>query len=119
MNSNWKKNKAKAIYINNDPSLTDQSQVDSTDVNIIMKKYRVTGLAPGAAKAPVFADFTQLPTTLQELLEESARLPGYRDALPEPFKHMSMDELLSLTPTDIQTILTPPEQPATKTEEHK
>lgn len=107
MNSNYKANKAKAIYINNTPTMTDQSQAEDTNVNVIMKKYRITGVVPGAAKAPIFADFTELPTSLQQLMEEAQRLPEHLNNLPDQLKGMPLDELVNLTGADLQAILRP------------
>lgn len=125
MNSNYKRNKQRAIFNNDEPTMTDQSQADDTNVNTIMRKYRITGVAPGAPKAPIYADFTEIPTSLQELMAEAQRLPGHIDALPPQLKGMPMEHLLSLTPTDLQTILrpkpapTPAPTPARPPEEQK
>lgn len=112
MSSNYRKNKIAAVYRDTTPTMTDQSQADETNVNIIMKKYRVTGLAPGAPKAPMYGDFTTLPYDLRELLEEAHKFPRYMDELPDALKGMALDEILALTPERLAAILTPPDQRA-------
>lgn len=115
MNSNWARNKAKAIFINTKPSKTDQSQAEDTNINIIMRKYRITGQAPGASKAPIYADFTELPTSLAEMMETARKMPSIRASLPEQLRSMPLEQLLSLTPEDLTNILTPPAQPPANT----
>lgn len=40
-----------------DDSLTIQSQAEDTDINVIMKKYAVTGLLPQVPNPPTYGDF--------------------------------------------------------------
>jgi len=102
----YRANKARARFYNTQPSMTDQSQANDTDVNIIMKKYAVTGTAPGAPKAPMYIDMTNFPTTLRGVLEEGRKMGAYRRALPEQLRDKPIEELLMLTTEEIQTILT-------------
>lgn len=41
-----------------DPSLAIQSQKDDADINVIMKRFGVTGAVPAVALPPEFGDFT-------------------------------------------------------------
>jgi len=42
--------------VNNEPSMTQKHQAEETDINVIMKKFGVTGVAPGAKMPPSFLD---------------------------------------------------------------
>jgi len=53
-----------------EPSRTKQSFLAETDVNNIIKRYRVTGLLPQHAGNPIFGDFTRLPADYQEALNK-------------------------------------------------
>lgn len=78
-----------ALYFDpNDPasrSVTNQSDKDSTDLNLIFAKYEKTGLIPdiitGDMRKPIFGDFTLVPdfTTMQRNI---ARTQQAFDALP-------------------------------------
>lgn len=46
----------KPKLITPEPSLTDQSQIDACDVNLIMRDFAKTGVLPGVNKEAVFAD---------------------------------------------------------------
>jgi phage internal scaffolding protein len=39
------------------PSLTQQSGKDDADINVIMRRFKVTGMMPQSVRRPVFADF--------------------------------------------------------------
>ena len=41
-------------------SLTQQSQRDETDINNILRQFKVTGLVPQGVVAPTYGDFTQV-----------------------------------------------------------
>lgn len=41
-----------------DPSLTVQSQRDDADINVIMKRFGITGMVPAVALPPEFGDFS-------------------------------------------------------------
>lgn len=108
----YRQNKAAAVFRNTDPSMTDQSQLDDTNINIIMKKYRITGVAPGAHKQPSYGDFTELPETLAELMQQARELPDLISSLPENMQSMPLDQLLALSTEDLQTMLAPPDNPS-------
>jgi len=52
------------------PSKTKQSFLAETDVNNIIKRYRVTGLLPQHQGDPMYGDFTNLPADYQEALNK-------------------------------------------------
>lgn len=41
-----------------DPSLTKQSMAEDADINVILKRFGVTGQVPTSLKLPTFGDFT-------------------------------------------------------------
>jgi len=110
MISNYYRNKERAVFVNTMPTLTDQSQAHDTDVNVIIKKYTVTGTVPGAPNAPQYLDTTQFPQDLREVLEGGRAIKHYRQALPEQLRRMPIEQLLALTPEEI-TKLVKPEEP--------
>lgn len=54
--ANQKKDGFKSINL--EPSLTQQSDLNETDINVIMKKYNVTGQVPAVLAEGIFGDFT-------------------------------------------------------------
>lgn len=46
--------------VNNEPSMTQQSDRDSTDINIIMKRYGATGQMPTVIEPGKYGDFSQV-----------------------------------------------------------
>lgn len=99
--------KKKAVFINTEPSLTEQSLANETDINVIISRFAVSGTVPGAAGEPIYADFTQLPTDLRGFLETAQRLDQLRSSLPPALRSKPVEELLTLTPEQLKTILTP------------
>lgn len=43
-----------------DPSLAQQSQKSESDINVIVKRFGLTGQMPSGVRAPQFGDFTQV-----------------------------------------------------------
>lgn len=111
-------NKARAAYFETQPSKTDQSQANDTDINVIMKRYTVTGVAPGAATGPQYQDFTELPQDLRGLIEQTRSIKHLRGTLPDALRDKPMEELLTLTPAQLMALHTPVE-PNKPTEEQK
>lgn len=97
-----------------DPSMTDQSAADSTNVNVILKNAKFGNLdfGKGAAKAPHYTDTTNLPADLRDMMELAKQLPGYIGQLPPELRDIPLDQLMAMTAEDIRTRLTPPESPA-------
>lgn len=107
----YQTNRLRARTINNDPSLTDQSQAQETDINVIVGRYGVTGRVPGAPGQPMSGDFTELPTNLRDMIEMSRSMKAKRAELPKQLAELPIEELLALTPEAIQQKLTPPPAP--------
>lgn len=113
---NYQRNKLAAITKITAPSMTDQSQARSTDINIIVRQFLSSGQAAGQAGKPMYGDFTQLPTGLRDMIHMSRRLNKHRAQLPEQLKDISIDKLLTLTPAELTNILTPPAKEPAKEE---
>lgn len=115
---NYQINKAKArIFNKGKPSLTDQSQAKDTDINVIVGRFIKTGAATAAPNAPMNGDFSNLPRDLRGIIEESRKLQQLRHKLPKELRDKPVEELLTLSPTELTSILTPPAtSPAPKEE---
>jgi len=107
--SNYARNKLLAVYVNTQPSKTDQAGSKDTDINIIVRSHMVSGKAPGGTKPPMYEDFSQLPTDLRSMIETTRGIAQLRRSLPDALKEKPVEELLRLTAKDIQTIMNPPE----------
>lgn len=96
-----------------EPSATDQSQANSTDINIILKGASFGNLefGKGAAPAPVYNDYSNLPADFRDLIEMSRQLPGYVGQLPPQLRDIPLDVFMSMTPDDIRTRMAPPAPP--------
>lgn len=94
-----------------EPTLTDQSQANDTDINVIVKRYGIHGQLPGAATPPMFGDFTQLPTDLRAMIEMARSLEERRADLPQQLREMPIEHILALQPDELTAILTPPALP--------
>lgn len=110
-------NRKRARTINNKPTKTEQSGAAQTDINVIVKSFKITGRVPGASTEPMAGDFSELPTDLREMIETAKGIKEKRQGLPPQLRDMPIEELLALTPDKLANILTPPQQP--KTEEPK
>lgn len=109
--SNWKKNKAKAVFTNTQPTLTDQAGARDTDINVIVAQFGIHGQVPQGASNPLYGDFTDLPNGLRESIEMARNMRAEQDKLPEQLRGLSIDELLALTPETLREKLTPVEKP--------
>jgi len=103
--------RAKGRTHNDGKSLTDQSQAADTNINVILKKYGVTGVATGRKGPPQYLDHTARPRDLREAYEQVREVHALRTALPEQLRNKTFDELEALTLDQLQTILTPPAPP--------
>jgi len=113
----WKKNKAKAVYRNTDPTLTDQSGARDTDINVIVGQFLKHGQVMGGAKKPMFGqDYSELPRDLRGFIEMGKDLETHRRNLPEQLQGIKTQDLLALTPEQLKNILTPPQPVAPKEE---
>lgn len=105
-------NRKRARTFNTDPTMTDQSQAQNTDINIIINRLRDVGTPPPRNFAvPMSGDFTGLPKDLRSLLELAKSANEKRRALPAPLRDMPIDQLINLTTEQLHAILTPPAKP--------
>jgi len=105
---NHEQRRAKGRTNGSSVSLTDQSQADDTNINVILKKYGVTGVARGVAGAPQYLDHSQLPRDLREAFDLTRRAEDMRKNLPEGLRNKTVEELNKLTMEELNTILHPP-----------
>jgi hypothetical protein len=113
-------NKRRAVYNNTSPTLTDQASGPSTNINVILGQFQITGRVPGAPGEPQYLDTTQLPTDLRGFIHAARKANRLRSELPEQLRDLPLDKLMALTNEDIGKILTPPATPPdTKTEDKK
>jgi len=105
--SRYTANKQDAIYFNTDPSKTDQSQAQHTDINVIVTQFLKTGQPP-IGKPPIYADFTQLPNDLRGLIEMGRSIENLQTQLPEQLRGIPVAQLINMTNEQINAILTPP-----------
>lgn len=117
--SNWRKNKKAAIFKNFEPSMTDQSQADSVDIVQIIKRFRVTGMAPRLGVQGHYADYSEIPNDLRGIIEQSRSIHSLRKKLPEALRDVPVEELLSMTPEQMARIVAPPPDKQTDKQEEK
>lgn len=71
-----------------DVSLTQQQFLAGTDINNIIKRYRVTGLLPQVQSEPLYGDFSELPdyqSALNQVLRAEATFAALSSDLRERF----------------------------------
>lgn len=105
--SRYKANKQDAIYFNNDPSMTDQSLADHTDINVIVTQFLRTGQVPNPAKQPIYGDFSELPEDTRGFIEMGRSLEGLQAQLPDKLKHIPVEQLIAMSNEQISAILAP------------
>lgn len=101
------------------PSLTDQSQRDSTDINVMLKGATFGNLefGKGAAPAPVAQDYTNLPGDYREMIELTRQLPQYIGQLPPQLRDIPPERLIAMQPAELLAIMKPPAPTPAPTEE--
>jgi len=104
----YQKNRLRAQTVNTEPTMTEQSGAAATDINLIVKSFKVTGRVPGATTAPIAGDFTGLPQDLRGMIETSRSIKAKRGNLPKALREMPIEELLTLTTDKLAAILAPP-----------
>lgn len=112
----YRDQKQRARTFDNTPTLTDQASARDTDINVIVGQFLVHGQAPGAAREPIYDDFTDLPDDFRGYIERARSLKDHKAKLPPELQNMSIDSLLALTPEELKNKLTPPQTEATKEE---
>lgn len=106
----YKANKERSKTVNKEPTMTDQSQAATTDINIIVNQFLRTGQAPNGA-APIYADFTQLPDDLRGFIEMGRSINQHQQSLPKELQGIPLEELVTMTNAQITAILNPPATP--------
>lgn len=103
--------------VNNEPTKTDQSGAEDSDVNVIVKRYGVYGTTPSGLKQPQFgSDYSEIPTDLRDMIESARMLEIYRGELPEALRALNVEDLITMTPQAIADILNPPATKPANTE---
>lgn len=115
----YHENRKRARTTNNEPTKTDQSQAASTDLNLIIKQYGITGRVPAPTAEPMSGDFTQLPDNLRDMIETARMLDTMRAKLPKDLRHKPLEELVLLTHEQLHNILHPAPAPTPATTEEK
>lgn len=114
---NHEERRAKGRTTNDGKSLTDQSQADDTNINVILRKYGVTGVAKGVAGPPHYLDHTEIPLDLREAIHLARQYNTVRQQLPEALRDKPVEELSTLTIEQINKILAPPAPPPAPTKD--
>lgn len=104
----YAKTKARSKVFTHTATLTDQSQAKDTDINVIVRKFKITGRVPGADTPPISGDFSEIPTDLREMIERARDVKNLRRNLPKGLAELPIEELLTKTPAEIAAILKPP-----------
>lgn len=104
-------NQHKGRTVNNEPTLTDQSAVAQTDINIIVNQFLRTGQQP-QGQPKHYADFTQLPNDLRSFIEMGRSIAEHRANLPDQLREIPVEDLVQMTDEQINAMLKPPETPA-------
>lgn len=113
--SNYQINKRKSITINDEPTMTDQSQAAQTDINVIVTQFLRTGQAPGQ-QTPVYGDFTEFPTDLKTMFDLARSVKDQMQTLPKELQGVPLATLVNMTNEQINAILA---KPAPKPEDKK
>lgn len=120
MRTTYQQRKEKAKYRPTKPTKTDQSQAKDTDVNLIVKRYAVSGTVPGNTSTPMYGDFTKLPRDFRGLIEQARSIEKLRGELPEQMQNLTIQDLVEMDNAALVKYLTPADKPADKpTEEPK
>lgn len=116
---NHEARRAKGRTYNDCKSLTDQSQADDTNINVILRKYGVTGVAQGVAGHPQYLDHSELPKDLREAFDMARKATSLRATLPEGLRDKPIEQLSKLTMDELNAILHPPAKPPATPQDDK
>lgn len=114
-NARYLARKQAAKFRTTKPTLTDQSQAQDTDVNIIMGKFGIGGTITVQGKQPIYGDFTGLPNNLADMIRMARRTAELRQTLPPQLRQMPDEQLFALTKDQLTNILTPAPEPNSTT----
>lgn len=102
----YAENKARSKILTIGTTMTDQSGAAATDINIIVAKMNQTGMMPQTSKQGFYADMSEIPTNLRDMLELSNSMEQNRNSLPDALRHLSTAELLDTPPQRLQEMMT-------------
>jgi len=107
--------------INNEESMTQQSDKDDADINIIMSRFQKSGQLPQVKLEPLYADFTDTPDyrTAVEMIQQAdeafsmipARIRAQFDNNPQEFIAYALNPAKENREQMAKWGLTQPEQP--------
>lgn len=103
----YAENKERAKFKNTEPSLTDQSAARDTDINVIVRRFAQTGMAPATNQLPMYIDASKLPSDLRGFIETAKSLNRLKEQLPLTLRQKPLEEILALTPEALHAILNP------------
>lgn len=116
-------NAKRAETYTTEPTMTDQSQAAETDINVIVGRMLPTNMVPGRPGEPIYADWTTVPKDLRDLINQGRSLMKHHSELPAALQEFAIEDLIQLTPQEINSILRPVQptgtQPTDKTEPPK
>lgn len=112
----YKERKAAAIYRPTKPTKTDQSQAKDTDVNLIVKRFTVSGTAPGTSAQPMYGDFSILPKDLREMIEQVRGIEKLRKGLPRNMQNLTLQDIVELDNQALERYLLPTPTPGASKE---
>lgn len=107
MNRFYRQRAKQFSTINNEPTLTDQSAANETFIHTIVQRATVSGQIPATTKEAQYLDWTQIPTTLTNMIQLARTSKEARKKLPKALQNMSDAELFALTYNELNAILTP------------
>lgn len=99
------------VTFNDQPSLTDQSQAEETNLTRLVARFGISGAINGNPATPMYGDFSNLPEDLRGFIETSRTLEDRRLQLPEALRNIPLEELIYMTPEALAEKLKPAEQP--------
>lgn len=107
----YRRNKEHSRTRTVDPTLTDQAGAIDTDINVIVRRFGLTGTMPGRREQPMYEDFTQLPNDLRGMIERTRELNDLYHKLPKELQALSLVEIATLTNDQLATKLPKPATP--------
>lgn len=107
---------AKGRTVSDPISMADQSQAEDTNINVILRKYGVTGVATGRAGPPQYLDHTEHPEDYRQAIELTRKIGTLQQQLPEQLKNMTLEQVTHLSNEQLNAILAPPKTEPPKEE---
>jgi len=68
------------------PSLTKQDQAKGCDINVIMERYKKTGMAPVSARTPIYGDYSAF-TDFRGVMDSVVQGRQWFEALPQDVRN--------------------------------